>query len=119
MKIVSAILIGLILVGCVKPSDTSTDWQKFAAKWKKATIQEKKQMTDVFKIHERFQSKDEKSVIAVFGEPSFNRKNQFNQYEIRYDFDPVPETDGKILQHLSFIIEKEAVVRVEANILPE
>ena len=119
MKFRLFLLIFLTFLGCNRPSDTSIDWQEFATKWKNASIQEKKEMTDLFPIHEKFQSKEEKSVIAIFGSPSFKGQNKFSQYEVRYDFDPVPETDGRIIQHLSFIIERNKVVRVEVFILPE
>ena len=53
-------------------------------------------------------------MTARFGVPSFKGQNEFGQYEIRYEFDAVPETDGKIMQHLAFIIEKGTIILVEA-----
>ena len=119
MKVIALLLIGLTLTSCARTPDISIDWHQFAGKWRDATIQEKKRMSNVFTIHEEFQSKDEQAVIAIFGPPSFKGENTFGEYEIKYDFDPVPETDGKIMQHLSFILEKGVVIRVQANILPE
>ncbi len=95
------------------------DWQEFTTNWKNASTQEKKQMIDVSFLYENFKSKDENYVITIFGSPSFKGQNNFGQYEVRYDFDSVPKTEGRRKQYLSFIIEKDVVVRVEAFILPE
>ena len=75
-------------------------------------------MVEVVEIYYEFKAKDKKAVMQVFGQPSFEGRNDFDQYEIRYDFDPVPETNGKVVQHLSFIMEEDKVARVEANIIP-
>ena len=50
MEVILILLIGIVLMGCDKSSDSSKDWQEFARKWENATIQEKKQMVDVLKI---------------------------------------------------------------------
>ena len=112
-------MIYFFISGCSTSDDSATDWEKFAIMWKEAAIQEKKQMTDISDIANNFKDTDREYVISIFGKPSFQGRNNFGQYELRYDFNSVPETDEKMMQYLSFIIEKEAVIRVEALLLPE
>jgi hypothetical protein len=116
MKPTGIALALVVLLGCAPPSSKTNHWESFAEKWRQASIQERKEMIDLSLLQE-FVSKGREDVISVFGVPSFDGANDFGEHEIRYDFDPVPETDGAIFQHLTFIMEDDKVVRVELNIL--
>jgi len=106
-------------MGCGKPAADKTDWNSFGRQWQKASIREKKQMIDLSKIGEEFNGKDRGYVMEIFGKPSSEGENDFGEHEIRYDFDPYPDTDGELLQHFSFALEHGRVVRVEASLISD
>lgn len=119
MKTIPLLIVALLLWGCSPHLDSQAHWQDFSAQWKAGSIPERKRMVDIQAIHHAFQEKTADEVKQVFGTPTFEGEDEFGDPVLRYDFDPVPDTDGPMMHHLTFTMENRTVVRVEANLMTE
>ncbi len=74
-------------------------------------------MADVAKVGTLFEGVPKTQISELFGDATQVGIDKFGEDVLRYELGDVPEADGGGKYHLTFVFEKDVVIRVMGNFI--
>ncbi len=97
--------------------EEAVNWTTFSDRWASASHEDRRSLANVMEIWTAFNGSTREQIKNVFGKADQSGVDKYGEEVLRYELGAIPELDGVIQYHLTFVFENDAVIRVMGNFI--